>query len=80
MSKAKRIYAVFQSGDVEAQALIRAATRSQALAHYTKRNLVVDVASQDDLIDATKQGLEVEEANTDDESLAADPTLAPELA
>lgn len=57
-----RIYAVFNSGDVEAQALIRASTRAQAIAHYSRRNLVVQVASQDDLVDAVKAGIDVEVA------------------
>ncbi len=61
-----RIYAIFPAGEVEAQALVRAKNRAQALAHFTARNLVVNVAEHDDLIAATKAGVEVEDAVVDE--------------
>jgi hypothetical protein len=65
-----RIYAVFMNGETEAQALIRAAHKSQALSHYTRRNLVIGVASQDEIIAATKDGIEVEDAKDAEASAA----------
>lgn len=66
-----RIYAIFPAGEVEAQALIRAKNRAQALSHFTARNLVVNVAEQDDLIAATKAGVEVEDASAAEAEEAA---------
>lgn len=72
MSSATRIYAVFGAGDVEAQALIRAKTKAAALHHYTRGHLVVNVASQEDLVDAITAGLIVEDAGDDGKAQEAE--------
>lgn len=58
----KRIYSIIPSGEVEVAALVRAQNRARALSHYTARSLIVRVADQDDLIAATKSGIDVEDA------------------
>ena len=44
-------------GDIR---LIRAKTKNQALSHFSKKNITIKVASQDELLDAVKNGCEVE--------------------
>ena len=56
--KMSRIYIVGTlDGDVR---LIRAKTKSQAMSHFLVNNITIKVASQDELIDAVKDGCEVE--------------------
>ena len=43
-------------------ALVTATTKAQALAHYARRTLGCAVAIPEQLIDATKRGIEVERA------------------
>lgn len=59
---AKRIYSITNADTGEVLALVTAATKPQALAHYSRRTLGCAVAIPEQLIDATKRGIEVEEA------------------
>jgi hypothetical protein len=53
-----RIYIVGTlDGDIR---LIRAKTKNQAMSHFLTNNITIKVASQDELIDAVKDGCEVE--------------------
>jgi hypothetical protein len=53
-----RIYIVgTPDGDIR---LIRAKTKSQAMMHFLTNNITIKVASQDELIDAVRDGFEVE--------------------
>ena len=56
-----RIYAVISAGGLTV-ALIRATNRAQALNHYARKSYVAELPSQDDLIAAVNNGLEVEDA------------------
>lgn len=58
---AKRIYAITNPGN-EVMALVQAGTKAQALAHYARRVYDCAVAVPDQLIHATKKGIEVEQA------------------
>jgi hypothetical protein len=58
-----RIYIVeAMDGDTR---LIRAKTKTQALNYFVRTNITVKVASQDALIDAVKDGCEVEDYRED---------------
>lgn len=59
---AKRIYSITNADTGEVLALVTAATKPQALAHYSRRTLGCAVAIPEQLIDATKRGIEVERA------------------
>lgn len=61
MTAKTRIYIVRTNGG-EDEALIRAKTRGQALAHFARRSFVAELPSQDDLLLAAGSGLKVEEA------------------
>jgi hypothetical protein len=53
-----RIYIVgTPDGDIR---LIRAKTKNQAMSHFLTNNITIKVASQDELLDAVKDGCEVE--------------------
>ncbi|CAB4134617.1 hypothetical protein UFOVP274_2 [uncultured Caudovirales phage] len=53
-----RVYKVgHKDGSVR---LVRAAMKNQAVAHAAQSDYTVQVASQDDLIELTKKGVEVE--------------------
>jgi len=54
-----RIYAVYHGTDAR---LVRAANRSQALAHVAKTAFNINVASQDDLVTLLGKGTKVETA------------------
>ncbi len=61
MATATRIYAIYtKEGAVIA--LVEAGNKSQALSHYAKRTLECGVAIPEELIAATKAGIEVEKA------------------
>lgn len=47
--------------------LVKAGLRSQALSHVANSMLTIRVASQDDLVDALKNGVEVEGARSPDQ-------------
>lgn len=64
---AKRIYSITNADTGEVLALVTAATKPQALAHYSRRTLGCAVAIPEQLIDATKRGIEVERAGEGDE-------------
>lgn len=59
---AQRIYAVTDIETGEPLALVQASTKAQALAHYAKRTLGCAVAIPEQLIEATKLGIDVEKA------------------
>lgn len=61
----QRIYAVIKNAPTEdkVEALVLAANKSQALAHWAKRTASAAIASQHQLIAATKAGVTVETAN-----------------
>ena len=48
--------------------LVKAGVRSQALSHVANSMLTIRVASQDDLVDALKNGVEVEGARSPDQT------------
>lgn len=58
----QRIYSITEVEAGEVLALVTAATKPQALAHYSRRTLGCAVAIPEQLIDATKRGIEVERA------------------
>jgi len=58
----QRIYSITEVETGEVLALVTAATKPQALAHYARRTLGCAVAIPEQLIDATKRGIEVERA------------------
>lgn len=58
----QRIYSITEVETGEVLALVTAATKAQALAHYARRTLGCAVAIPEQLIDATKRGIEVERA------------------
>lgn len=64
------IYAIIAKGEVEVSALVRAPNRARAIAHFTRNNYITRVADPEDLIAATKEGVEVEDAS---EAEAAEP-------
>jgi hypothetical protein len=47
--------------------LVKAGVRSQALSHVANSMLTIRVASQDDLVEALKGGVEVESARSPDQ-------------
>jgi hypothetical protein len=47
--------------------LVKAGVRSQALSHVANSMLTIRVASQDDLVEALKGGVEVENARSQDQ-------------
>ena len=55
-----RIYAVTNITDGSTVALVSAVNKAQALAHFAKRTYGCEVAIPEQLIDATKKGIEVE--------------------
>lgn len=59
---ANRIYAVTRITDGNIVALVSAPNKAQALSHYARRTLGCEVAIPEQLIDATKNGIEVEKA------------------
>lgn len=59
---AKRIYSITDINTGAVVALVTAGTKAQALAHYARCTLGCEVASPEQLIDATKRGIEVEVA------------------
>ena len=56
----KRIYLIRAGGDPVA--LVRAATAAQALRYHTTGMYAVEVATQDELVEALTSGLDVDEA------------------
>jgi hypothetical protein len=58
----KRIYSITEIETGEVFALVSATTKAQALAHYARRTLGCAVAIPEQLIAATKDGIEVETA------------------
>lgn len=57
----KRIYSI-KDEDGDVVALVNAQNKAQASAHYASRTISVGVAEPQELIAATKCGIEVEEA------------------
>ena len=57
-----RIYAITHIDDGEIAALVSAPNKAQALSHYARRTLRCEVAIPEQLIEATKGGIEVEKA------------------
>lgn len=62
-----RVYVVTDSSVGAEALLIRAATKAQAVRHYTRGKVSASVASQDDIIAAMGNGVSVVDASTDDE-------------
>lgn len=60
-----RIYLVSRKG-VDHARLIRAATQAQALRHVALDEYMVDVATQDQLVDCVSEGVHVEDAAATD--------------
>lgn len=58
----QRIYSITDINTGDVKALVQAGTKAQALAHYAKRTHGVAVAIPEQLIAATKAGVEVEKA------------------
>lgn len=61
----KRIYSITEIDTGDVFALVTASTKAQALAHYARRTLGCAVASPEQLIAATKDGIEVEVAGAE---------------
>ena len=62
----QRIYIVgTPNGDIR---LVRASLRQQALSHVANSTFTVQVASQDDLVDAVTQGIQVENYKAPDQA------------
>lgn len=59
---AQRIYSITEIETGKVFALVSATTKAQAPAHYARRTLGCAVAIPDQLIAATKDGIEVERA------------------
>jgi hypothetical protein len=62
---AQRIYSITEIETGEVFALVSATTKAQALAHYARRTLGCAVAIPEQLIAATKDGIEVETAGAE---------------
>lgn len=63
----QRIYSITDIDNGEVKALVQAGTKAQALAYYARRTHGVAVAIPEQLIAATKAGVEVEKAAGDSE-------------
>lgn len=63
MEVATKIYAV-TNGDKKVR-LVEAKTKQQALAHVAKNTLTVELASQATLVDAVRNGVQVEKAGAE---------------
>ena len=62
----QRIYIVgTPNGDIR---LVRASLRQQALSHVANSTFTVQVASQDDLVDAVTKGIQVENYKNPDQT------------
>ena len=61
----KRIYSITDIKDGTIKALISATTKAQALAHHARNTHGVAVAQPEQLIAATKAGIEVVEAGAE---------------
>lgn len=58
----KRIYAITRINDGDILALVESVNKSQAIAHYAREQFGCAVAIPEQLIHATKQGIEVTRA------------------
>lgn len=64
----QRIYSITTIESGKVVALVQASNKAQALAHHARRTFGVAVAIPEQLIDATKRGIEVEIAGEEGEA------------